>query len=116
MSRTRGPLRLEKSFVLAAALAVGVASTARANPRPLPFTYQSETLPQGSAELEQFVDFVPLRALPGAGAMNMNPVWYLGTQFTTEFEIGLTDRLELGLYVTYVPRPGEDFASVAQLP
>jgi hypothetical protein len=116
MSRKQESLHLERSLVFAAAVAatVGLASGARANPRPLPFTYQVETLSKGSAEMEQYIDFVPLRALPGSGGMN--PTWYLGTQFTTEFEIGLTDRLELGLYLTYVPRPGDDFTSVAQLP
>jgi hypothetical protein len=79
----------------------------------LPFTYQSETLPAGSAEVEQFVDFVPVRA---SSSSSGDEVWYLGTQFTTEFEYGLTDRLELGLYVTFVPQVGESFVQVPQLP
>ena len=82
---------------------------ARANPRPLPFTYQSETLPRGAVEVEQFVDLVPLRAVPGASS-NADQVWILASQFTTEFEVGLTDRLELGLYVTFVPQPNADYA------
>jgi hypothetical protein len=91
------------------------ATDARANPRPLPFTYQSETLPQGAVEVEQFVDFVPQRAQLISSATG-EPVWFLATQFQTEFEIGLTDRLELGLYVMYVPRPGEDYTRVATMP
>jgi hypothetical protein len=99
--------------VVAAMLVTAFASAARATPRPLPFTYQHETLPAGTAEIEQFVDFVPLRAVTSSGGTETVP--YLGTQFTTEFEIGLTDRLELGLYVTYVPQPGEDFVAVPHL-
>lgn len=76
------------------------AAPAAANPRPLPFTYTTETLPPGGVEIEQFADLTPLRALsPTTGA----PVWYLGSQFQTEIEIGLVSRLELGVYFTYVP-------------
>jgi hypothetical protein len=39
--------------------------------------------------------------------MNGNAVSYLATEFQTEFEIGLTDRLELGLYVSFVPQSTE---------
>jgi hypothetical protein len=95
-------MRPQISLLAATLLAAGAA---RANPRPLPFTYQSETLPQGSVELEQFVDFLPLRAQSLAG----DDVWVLASQFTTEFEVGLTDRLELGLYVTYVPSLSDSY-------
>jgi len=87
----------------AAALVIGLgllAGTARANPRPLPFTYQSESLPKGAGEVEQFVDFVPTRAQTPSDSA---PVWFLATQFQTEVEYGLTDRLELALYFTFVP-------------
>jgi hypothetical protein len=116
MPRMSDPNRAGRRCVAlaAAAVALCLTSAAAANPRPLPFTYQSETLPEGSAEIEQFVDFVPVRALSSSGSAD--PVWYLGTQFTTEFEYGLTDKLELGLYVTFVPQPGDAFASVPQLP
>jgi hypothetical protein len=87
-------------LVVTLLLGVGVA---HANPRPLPFTYQSETLPTGAVEVEQFVDFVPLRPTNVAGA----DVRVLGTQFQTEFEVGITDKLELGLYVTYAPPVGD---------
>jgi hypothetical protein len=99
----RASLRLALVIVIALVLAPGAA---RANPRPLPFTYQSETLPTGSVELEQFVDFQPLRA---KSTVSGNDVWLLAPQFTTEFEVGITDRLELGLYVTYVPTFGENY-------
>ena len=76
------------------------AGAARANPRPLPMTYQSESLPQGAGEIEQFVDFVPTRAQTPADSA---PVWFLASQFQTEVEYGLTSRLELAIYFTFVP-------------
>jgi hypothetical protein len=88
---------------LAATLSLAGGGVAHANPRPLPFTYQSETLPTGAVEVEQFVDFVPLRPTNATG----NDAWLLAAQFQTEFEVGITDKLELGLYITYAPRVGD---------
>jgi hypothetical protein len=82
---------------------------AQANPRPLPFTYQHEQLPEGASELEQFVDYSPIKA---RNASNGDPAWYSLTQFQTEFEHGITPRLELGLYVTFVPGAGVGFSDV----
>jgi hypothetical protein len=95
-----------------AALTIALALTAvgaeaRANPRPLPFTYQAETLPQGALEVEQFVDLVPVRAISFATG---NPIWFLASQMQTEFEIGLTNKLELGLYLTLAPLASPDYA------
>jgi hypothetical protein len=87
---------------------IAAATPARANPRPLPFTYQVETLPEGGTEVEQYVDFTPVRVLSGATGA---PVWFGAVQLQTEFEHGLTPRLELGLYVTFVPRAGEAYAT-----
>jgi hypothetical protein len=96
------------------ALAIAlVPSIASANPRPLPFTYGTETLPKGESELEQFVDVTPVRAL---STTNGEKAWYVASQFQTEFETGLTDRLELGLYVSYVPHPGDTFTATARMP
>jgi hypothetical protein len=95
---------------LALLVVSAAAATARANPRPLPFTYQSETLPQGAVEVEQFVDLVPVRAAPVVGS-NAAEIWFLASEFQTEFEVGLTDRLELGLYVSFVPQPNADYAN-----
>lgn len=86
-----------------------LAEHAHANPRPLPFTYQHEQLAEGTSELEQFVDFTPVRALSESSG---NKVWYGLTQFQTEFEHGITDRLELGLYVTFVPGAASGFTQV----
>ena len=95
-------------FVAALSLAPAVAS---ANPRPLPFTYIYETLGEGDAELEQYVDYVPTRAL----TVDNKRAWYGATQMQTEFEYGITNRLELGLYVTYAPTPGNDLAAASHL-
>jgi hypothetical protein len=72
---------------------------ARANPRPLPFSYIYETLPSGEAEIELYTDLTPQRLLDAAG----DPGWHLASQFQLEVEYGLTDRLELGLYLTLQP-------------
>ena len=94
------PSRSLCRLVLAVSLfAFGYAPAANANPRPLPFTYIYETLSEGDAELEQYVDMTPVRAYSASG----DRVWYAASQFQTEFEYGITNRLELGLYVTFVP-------------
>jgi hypothetical protein len=90
-----------------AALAVSLTPSASATPRPLPYTYQHEQLPTGESELEQFVDFTPVRARPEEST---TPVWYGLTQFQAEYEHGITDRIELGLYLTYVPSVATGFA------
>jgi hypothetical protein len=85
------------------------ASAAGANPRPLPFTYQHEQIASGAVELEQYVDLTPSRARDaGSGEAK----WYGLTQFATEFEYGITDRLELGLYVTLAPAAASGFADI----
>jgi hypothetical protein len=99
--------RIFCASLVCAGLTLG--SSARANPRPLPFTYQHEQLSEGDAELEQFVDFTPVRAtsLPSG-----EPGWYGLTQFQTEFEYGITARLELGLYFTWAPSSSSGFMDV----
>lgn len=100
-----------RSLVIAG-LATLTASPALANPRPLPFTYTTDTLPEGGVELEQYVDMVPLRAISPATSKRET---YLASAFQTEIEIGLLDRLELGLYLTYVPDFGDAYANETQL-
>ncbi len=97
MNRTR-------AAAVAATIAIALtAKSAHATPRPLPFTYTTDTLAPGELEVEEYADIVPAKAL---NAIN-KPVWYGATQFQTEFEYGIADRLELGLYVVYVPTPAE---------
>ncbi len=86
---------------------------AAANPRALPFTYTTDTLAPGQVEIEQFTDLVTLRGTD----LNGNPADYLGSQFQEEIEIGVADRLELGLYFVYVPVPAEiNPSSTARMP
>jgi hypothetical protein len=91
------------------ALAIGLLATsaareARANPRPLPFTYIYETLPKGDAEVELYTDLEPLQVgTSGLNGTSGGTIWYLASQFQAEIEYGLTDRLELGLYLTLAP-------------
>jgi hypothetical protein len=92
---------------LAAALSPGRAA---ANPRPLPFTYPWETLSQGEAEVEQYVDVVPLRALDGSGDGRAMTVIEPRYELQTEIEYGITDRLELGLYLVAKSAPEEQGA------
>ena len=89
-----------------------LAATASANPRALPYTYTTDTLPAGGVEIEQFADLVPLRARDASTGQVTS---YLASQFQTEIEIGLRDRLELGLYFTFVPA-SEELTSTAVMP
>jgi hypothetical protein len=103
------------SRLLGAALFASASTTsprAAATPRPLPFTYTADTLGEGETEIEQYVDLVPVKA---TSANTGKPVWYTATQFQTEYEHGITDRLELGLYLAFQPDPGSDYANVATL-
>ena len=94
----------KSALLVVAALCAG--GVVHANPRALPFTYTTDTLVPGAAELEQVVDLVPSRAQGSEGAQ-----WVMPSAFQTEIEIGLADRLELGLYMTFVPQ-----ASVGAFP
>jgi hypothetical protein len=89
---------------LVATLVLTASSLARATPHPLPFTYLYETLGEGDIEVEQYVDYVPVKLVPQDSSTG-KPIWYGATQFQTEFEYGITNRLELGIYVSYVPQP-----------
>lgn len=88
------------------------AGSASANPKPLPFTYPYPTLPAGETEVEQYADFTPTRALSASTGKPATLGLFL---FQTEFEHGITDRLELGLYIQLAPPVGEDYAGVATL-
>lgn len=95
--------------VAAAALLFPVATFA--SPRTLPFSYPYETMPKGVAELELHVDMSPLRALATSG----KSTWVTPSVIQTEFEYGITDRLELGLYVRVVPGVSARFAQVGAI-
>ena len=78
-----------------------ISAASWANPKPLPMSYVTDTLGRDQSEVEQYADFALTRAKSPTG----ESVPFGATRFQTEFEHGLTDRLELGLYVTYVPAP-----------
>jgi hypothetical protein len=111
-SAALSPVALLPAALLPAALLL-CAGTASANPRALPFTYQHEQIASGAAELEQYVDLTPSRARDSSSG---SPLWYGLSQFATEFEYGLTDRLELGLYVTYAPAASSGFSDIPRAP
>src|SRR5690242_2296197 len=95
-------MRTPLAFRLIAFAALAPAA-ASATPRPLPFTYMHETSPKGDTEVEQYVDLSPVKALSFEGDLKWEPRYVL----QTEFEYGLTDRLELGLYLQLANAPGE---------
>ena len=101
-SRRRGPFLL---LLLGAALLTALLSPAAAlaNPRPLPFTYRYATQPEGQAEIEQYADMTPVRALSVGGEKVVRPLLH----YQTEFEYGITDKLELGLYFMFQPTPAD---------
>jgi hypothetical protein len=94
------------------AFVVLTASTAAAHPRPLPFTYGSETLAPGEVEVEQFADAMPLRALSATSGARAS---YTAFQLLTELEVGVRERLELGLYFTMVPSPPDSLTATTRL-
>jgi hypothetical protein len=86
------------------------ATTASANPRALPYTYPTESLPKGMMELEQYVDLTPVPNYSITGATNFTTVKYT---LTTEYEYGITRKLELGLYLQAENYPGDVPGGVA---
>ena len=97
-----------RNFGMKTGVAIGVVAAmtltsfaSRANPRPLPFTYNYETLGEGEGEIEQYVDMTPVSAHNEVGKL----VTYAAMQYQTEFEYGITDHLELGLYLAFQPYP-----------
>jgi len=102
--------------VVVIAVACAAPLAAHANPRALPFTYTSDTLNDGGLEIEQYVDLSPRKAIGGESTAADGHVWILPTAFQTELEIGIANRLELGLYFTFVPSPGDSYQAVGEFP
>lgn len=94
---------------LAAAAAVAAlllfCRPAGANPRPLPFTYPYETLGKGQAEIEFYGDMTPLRVLADPTDASKGRLYEPAYVLQTEFEYGISDRLELGLYQVFEASP-----------
>jgi hypothetical protein len=93
-------------------LAVMWSARADATPRPLPFTYTYDTLGKGESEIETYIDLTPVKAIPPLGGKS---IWYTASQFQMEFEHGITDRLELGLYAAFQPSAPEGYSETATL-
>jgi hypothetical protein len=103
-------LRAVASLAALFALASSEAA-ARATPRELPFTYPYQTLAKGELEIEQYADVSPTRARAADGSL----AWAMPPAFQTEFEYGVTHRLELALYVAYMPGLSAGYTSVPEL-
>jgi len=86
---------LALSFILAASAPV------LANPHPNPFSYPYVTLPENEAEVEQYLDFIPVRVTRENPDGTLEGVYGVRSILQTELEIGLTDRLELGFYFQF---------------
>ncbi|MFT3841793.1 MAG: hypothetical protein QM723_32685 [Myxococcaceae bacterium] len=87
----------------AAAVAILLLPTAAlATPHLLPYTYGYATNPAESFEVEQYVDLTPV---PAFDTQN-NQYDTFKAILTTELEYGLTDRLEVGLYLQLSNDPG----------
>jgi hypothetical protein len=78
---------------------VCVPAVAAANPKKLPFSYGTATMPEGGMEIEQYVDVIPLRVLRENDDGTLDAVWSTRYVLTQEFELGLTERVELGVYL-----------------
>ena len=68
---------------------------ARANPRPLGFTYPYATTANGQMEVEQYLDLIPIDVTDAAGETSTR----LRFDLQTELELGLSDHWELGFYL-----------------
>jgi hypothetical protein len=78
-----------------------LAAPAAATPRSLPFTYPYHTLPAGAAELEQYVDIIPTRVASERSDGTLEGVLAHRYVLQTEFEYGITDRLEAAFYLVF---------------
>jgi hypothetical protein len=75
------------------------ARLAAANLHPLPYSYPYQTLPKGRVEVEEIADLVPVRVTRENEDGTRDAVSALRFQLQTELELGISDRLELGLYL-----------------
>lgn len=78
-----------------------LARSAAANPHPLPFSYPYQTLPAGKIEVEEIADLVPMRVARERADGTRDAVTAVRSRLQTEIELGITDRLELGLYFAF---------------
>jgi hypothetical protein len=74
---------------------------AGANPHPLPYSYPYQTLPKGRVEVEEIADLIPMRVAREKEDGTRDAVTAVRSRLQTEFELGITDRLELALYFSF---------------
>jgi hypothetical protein len=86
---------------VAFAACVLLPDVAAANPHPLPFSYPYQTLPKGKIEVEEIADLIPMRVARERPDGTRDAVTAVRSELQTELEIGVTDRLELGLYFDF---------------
>jgi hypothetical protein len=93
-------------------LLAALPAIAHATPKPLPFTYGADTNPKGQGEVEQYIDLVPVNAQNATTGTTQR---VLATELLTEVEYGVSNRVELGLYVTLAPSvPGFNVPSLIE--
>lgn len=78
-----------------------VALALLSNPKPFPFSYTYPTVPAGHLEVEQYVDVVPVRVERENDDGTIEGIMSMRFALQTELEIGITDRLELGIYFAF---------------
>ena len=87
---------------LAAAFAAAlVCYGARANPHPLPYSYPYQTVAEAKIDVEQIADLVPVRVARDSPDAARDAVTRFRSQLQTKLELGISDRLELGLYFAF---------------
>ncbi len=96
-------MKLRTVFPSLTLIATGtlVAASAGATPRTLPFTYPYETLPEGSAEIEHFIDSTWVRIPRTTDPADTRTSFAPNFEHNTEFEYGVTDHLEIAAYLTW---------------
>lgn len=91
-------MRTAVATVLALA---ALTSAAAANPKVLPFSYGTSTVPPGDLEMEQFIDIIPVRVARELADGSSEAVTTPRYELQTELELGITDRLEVGFYTMF---------------
>jgi len=84
-----------KKKLLLAALAVASLVSARADERFFTYVYESEVLPKGGWEFEQWLTY--RKGYPGGDRQFSQHIW----DFREEIEYGLTDNLSTALYLNF---------------
>jgi hypothetical protein len=85
---------------------VSLPRVAGATPHTLPFTYPYETLGKGESEVEAITDVNMLRVYADpAGDPTKGKLYEPQYLLTTEYEHGINDHIELGLYQTFYSTP-----------